>query len=162
MRASIFYEHLGLKRYRIKTKNRYNVNITYKPKTLHFKVTQIKQKQKNLIFLAALPSLPFPSLVLALRSGGAGAAGGAAGVEAGAETGAGAAAGVDTGDVVGPVSAPPSFPETTMLSTTAATLAAARAALAVAQPFRSTEHNKLLFSLTQKYKVLRNIKVLCL
>lgn len=78
------------------------------------------------------PILPLPSLVLALRSGGAGAAGGAgAGVGAGVEDGAGSAA--------GPVSAPISVPATTMFSTAAATLAAARAAFAVAQPYRATK-----------------------
>lgn len=75
------------------------------------------------------PTLPLPSLVLALRSGGAGAAGAAAGVGAVAGVGAGAGEAVVLG------SAPPSVPATTMFSTAAATLAAARAALAVAQPF---------------------------
>lgn len=72
-------------------------------------------------------------MVLALRSGGAGAAGGA--------IGAGAAAGVETGGVIvaGAVSAPLSVPATTMFSTAAATLAAARAALAVAQPYSETK-----------------------
>lgn len=78
------------------------------------------------------PTLPLPSLVLALRSGGAGAAGGAAGVRAAAEAGA--------DEVAVLVSAPPSVPATTMFSTAAATLAAARAALAVAQPYREAQH----------------------
>lgn len=79
-------------------------------------------------------SLPLPSLVLALRSGGAGAAGGTAAAAAAAAVAPGA------GEALTPVSAPPSVPVTTMFSTAAATLAAARAALAVADPY-STVHN---------------------
>ncbi len=92
-------------------------------------------------------TLPLPSLVLALRSGGAGAARGAAGVGTAAGAGAGA------GEAVAPVSGPPSVPATTMFSTAAATLAAARAALAVAQPYRGTQHrvrNSALYCQTHK------------
>lgn len=78
------------------------------------------------------PAVPLPSLVLALRRGGAGGAAGAGAAAAGAEAGAGKGAAL--------VSAPPSVPATTMFSTAAATLAAARAALAVAQPYRGTRH----------------------
>lgn len=89
------------------------------------------------------PALPLPSLVLAFRSGGAGAAGGAAGV--------GAAAGAGADEVAALVSAPPSVPATTMFSTAAATLAAARAALAVAQPYRGTG-NRIRDSNAQTHK----------
>ena len=82
-------------------------------------------------------------MVLALRSGGAGAAGAAgAAVGAGAEAGVGA----DAGEAAGPVSAAPSVPDTTMFSTAAATLAAARAALAVAQPYRGVQHKVRTFA----------------
>lgn len=95
---------------------------------------QIFMTQSKIFMFCIYPTLPFPSLVLALRSGGAGAGGGAAGV--GAAAGAGAVA----GEAEAPVSAPPSVPATTMFSTAAATLAAARAALAVAQPYKGTQH----------------------
>lgn len=93
------------------------------------------------------PTLPLPSLVLALRSGGAGVAGGTAGVE----VVAGAAA--EAGEAATPVSAPPSVPATTMFSTAAATLAAARAALAVAQPYKWAHNSeKLCFLLSNSQK----------
>lgn len=86
-------------------------------------------------------TLPLPSLVLALRSGGAGAGRHAAGV--GAVVAAGAAAGAaGAGGTMMALSAPPSVPDTTMFSTAAATLAAARAALAVAQPCKKTTKQK--------------------
>ncbi len=100
-------------------------------------------------------TLPLPSLVLALRSGGAGAAGGAAGVGAAAGAGAGA------GEAAAPVSAPPSVPATTMFSTAAATLAAASAALAVAQPYKGTQHrvrNSALYCQTRKRTEIVNDK----
>lgn len=77
-------------------------------------------------------SSPLPSLVLALRSGGAGTA---TGTEAGAAGGESLAALPPA-----PVSPPASVPATTMLSTAAATLAAARAALALAQPYRGLDN----------------------
>lgn len=99
------------------------------------------------------PTLPFPSLVFALRSGGAGAGGGAAGV------GAAAGAGTVAGEAEAPVSAPPSVPATTMFSTAAATLAAARAALAVAQPYKGTRHrvkNSVFYCQTHKGTTILN------
>lgn len=91
------------------------------------------------------PTSPLPSLVLALRSGGAGAARGTAGVEV--------AGGAAAGEVATPVSAPPSVPATTMFSTAAATFAAARAALAVAQPYNGAQHSeKLCFPLSNSQK----------
>lgn len=112
-------------------------------------------------------TLPFPSLVLALRSGGAGAAGGAAGVGAGAGAGAGADAGAGAGEAA--ASSPASVPATTMFSTAAATLAAARAALAVAEPYMRRHSEKLYSSAlycqtqigpVQVYRTLRGLLVL--
>lgn len=80
-------------------------------------------------------SSPLPSLVLALRSGGADTAGTATGTEAGVAEGESLAALPPA-----PVSPPASVPATTMLSTAAATLAAARAALALAQPYRGLDN----------------------
>lgn len=81
-------------------------------------------------------TLPLPSLVFALRSGGAGAAGGT--------TGAAAAAALGAAEAGTLVSEPPSVPVATMFSTAAATLAAARAALAVADPYNTARKRETL------------------
>lgn len=83
-------------------------------------------------------ALPLPSLVFALRSGGAGAAGGTTGAAAAAAAAPGAA------EAGTPVSEPPSVPVATMFSTAAATLAAARAALAVADPYKAAHKREAL------------------
>lgn len=101
-----------------------------------------------MIMFHIYPPSPLPSLVLALRSGGAGAARGTAGV--------GVAAGAAAGEAVTTVSAPPSVPATTMFSTAAATFAAARAALAVAQPYSGAQtlRNSAFHNQTHKRPVI--------